>query len=49
MFIIVCGFNINLFGLGLNGGIVVIYVGEILLFMNLCLFDIDRVEVLIGL
>ena len=46
--IIVRGLNTNSSGPGSNGGTVATYVGEIPLFMNLRLLDIDRVEVLIG-
>jgi outer membrane receptor protein involved in Fe transport len=46
--VIVRGLNTNSSGAGSNGGTVATYVGEIPLFMNLRLLDIDRVEVLIG-
>eukprot|EP01093_Parvamoeba_rugata_P020559 TRINITY_DN9_c1_g1_i1.p2 TRINITY_DN9_c1_g1~~TRINITY_DN9_c1_g1_i1.p2 ORF type:complete len:812 (+),score=239.04 TRINITY_DN9_c1_g1_i1:6091-8526(+) len=46
--IIVRGLNTNSSGPGSNGGTVATYIGEIPLFMNLRLLDVDRVEVLIG-
>ncbi|MEP2650468.1 MAG: TonB-dependent receptor [Paraglaciecola sp.] len=46
--IIVRGLNTNSSGPGSDGGTVATYVGEIPLFINLRLNDIDRVEVLIG-
>ena len=45
--IIVRGLNTNSSGGGSNGTVAT-YVGEVPLFVNLRLFDIDRVEVLIG-
>lgn len=51
--IIVCGFNVDLIGLGDGnndgGGMVVIYFGEILFFIDLKLNDMECVEVLFGL
>ncbi|MFT2092563.1 TonB-dependent receptor [Paraglaciecola sp. 2405UD69-4] len=46
--IIVRGLNTNSSGPGSDGGTVATYVGEIPLFINLRLNDIERVEVLIG-
>ena len=46
--IIVRGLNTNSSGPSSDGGTVATYVGEIPLFINLRLTDIDRVEVLIG-
>ncbi|WP_414829561.1 TonB-dependent receptor [Alteromonas sp. H39] len=46
--IIVRGLNTNSSGPGADGGTVATYFGEIPLFLNLRLVDVDRVEVLIG-
>ena len=46
--IIVRGLNTNSTGPGANGGTVATYVGELPLFVNMRLTDIERVEVLIG-
>jgi iron complex outermembrane recepter protein len=46
--IIVRGLNTNSSGPGSDGGTVATYFGEIPLFINLRLSDVDRVEVLIG-
>lgn len=46
--IIVRGLNTNSSGPGADGGTVATYVGEIPLFINMRLNDVDRVEVLIG-
>jgi len=46
--IIVRGLNTNSSGPGSNGGTVATYVGEIPLFVNMRLIDMQRVEVLIG-
>lgn len=46
--IIVRGLNTNSSGPGSDGGTVSTYVGEIPLFINMRLIDIERVEVLIG-
>jgi iron complex outermembrane receptor protein len=46
--IVVRGLNTNSSGPGADGGTVATYVGEIPLFINMRLNDIDRVEVLIG-
>lgn len=46
--IIVRGLNTNSSGPGSNGGTVATYFGDIPLFLNMRLVDVDRVEVLIG-
>ena len=46
--IIVRGLNTNSTGPGANGGTVATYLGELPLFLNMRLTDIQRVEVLIG-
>lgn len=46
--IIVRGLNTNTSGAGSDGGTVATYLGELPLFLNLRLLDIERVEVLIG-
>ena len=46
--IIVRGLNTNSSGPGSDGGTVATYFGEIPLFLNMRLLDVDRVEVLIG-
>ncbi|MEW9797416.1 TonB-dependent receptor [Alteromonas sp. CYL-A6] len=46
--VIVRGLNTNSSGPGSNGGTVATYVGDIPLFLNMRLVDVDRVEVLIG-
>jgi outer membrane receptor protein involved in Fe transport len=46
--IIVRGLNTNSSGPGSNGGTVATYFGDIPLFLNMRLIDVDRVEVLIG-
>ena len=46
--IIVRGLNTNSTGPGANGGTVATYIGELPLFVNMRLTDIERVEVLIG-
>jgi iron complex outermembrane receptor protein len=46
--IVVRGLNTNSSGPGSDGGTVATYVGEIPLFINMRLNDIERVEVLIG-
>ena len=46
--IIVRGLNTNSSGPGSDGGTVSTYVGEIPLFINMLLIDLERVEVLIG-
>lgn len=46
--IIVRGLNTNSSGPGSDGGTVATYFGEIPLFLNMRLVDVDRVEVLIG-
>ena len=46
--VIVRGLNTNSSGPGSDGGTVATYFGEIPLFLNMRLIDVDRVEVLIG-
>ena len=46
--IIVRGLNTNSTGPGANGGTVATYLGELPLFLNMRLSDVERVEVLIG-